>query len=117
MLNIIQVPNTSIGKQMSINPEIYRGKYFYEMVMLTSKEIGYEFEYEEYGGGLIDLPEGTAIQLHSLGHPNIYQKGENAMINFDTNVYARVKVWTEYPRNDESWATVRSEGWLPERHD
>lgn len=52
MLNIIQVPNTSIGKQMSINPEIYRGKYFYEMVKLTSKEIGYEFEYEEYKGGL-----------------------------------------------------------------
>lgn len=39
------------------------------------------------------------------------------MINFNTNVYARVKIWTEYPVNDESWATVRSEGWLPERHD
>ena len=39
------------------------------------------------------------------------------MINFNTNVYAKVKVWTEYPVNDDSWATVRSEGWLPERHD
>lgn len=72
MLNIIQVPNTSIGKQMSINPEIYRGKYFYEMVKLTSKEIGYEFEYEEYGGGLIDLPEGTVIQLQSPGQPSMH---------------------------------------------
>lgn len=72
MLNIIKVPNTSIGKQMSVNPEIYRGKYFYEMVMLTSKEIGYEFEYEEYGGSLIDLPEGTAIQLQSPGQPSMH---------------------------------------------
>lgn len=72
MLNIIQVPNTSIGKQMSINPEIYLGKYFYEMVKLISKEIGYEFEYEEYKGGLTDLPEGTAIQIQSPGQPSMH---------------------------------------------
>lgn len=72
MLNIIQVPNTSIGKQMSINSGFYLGKYFYEMVKLTSKEIGYEFEYEEYKGSLTDLPEGTAIQLQSPGQPSMH---------------------------------------------
>ena len=68
MINIIKVPNTSIGKQMSINPGFYLGKYFYEMVKLISKEIDYEFEYEEYKGGLTDLPEGTAIQIQPSMH-------------------------------------------------
>lgn len=72
MLNIIQVLDTSIGKQMSINPGFYLGKYFYEMVKLTSKEIGYEFEYEEYKCGLTDLPEGTAIQIQSPGQPSMH---------------------------------------------
>lgn len=79
MLNIIQVPNTSIGKQMSINPGFYLGKYFYEMVKLISKEIGYEFEYEEYKGSLTDLPEGTAIQLQSPGQPSMHFVGQDGL--------------------------------------
>lgn len=39
------------------------------------------------------------------------------MINFETNVYAKVKIWTEYPRNNGSWMTVRRCGWLSKRHD
>ena len=42
------------------------------MVKLISKEIGYEFEYEEYKGSLTDLPEGTAIQLQSPGQPSMH---------------------------------------------
>lgn len=88
---------------MSINPEIYRGKYFYEMVKLTSKEIGYEFEYEEYKGGLTDLPEGTAIQIQSPGQPSMHFVRQQDGLWYEITLGEYV---TSYSIESSSYVTV-----------
>lgn len=48
MLNIIQVPNTSIGKQMSLNQEFFFYTPSHEIVSLSGKEVRYIFDYKKY---------------------------------------------------------------------
>lgn len=62
-MNIIQIDNTDIGKQMSIHPEWFLGKPFVDMIRYTSIEVSTIFNFKEYTGELQDLPIGTAIQL------------------------------------------------------
>lgn len=93
MLNIIKVPNTSIGKQMYLSPEIYRGKSWCDMVMLTSKEVEYGFEYEKYDGSLSDLPEGTAIQIQAPGQSAMHfvkRGGSWCEITIDQSIESQV---------------------------
>lgn len=53
-MNIIQIDNTDIGKQMSIHPEWFLGKPFVDMIRYTSIEVSTIFNFKEYTGELQD---------------------------------------------------------------
>lgn len=72
MLNIIQVPNTSIGKQMSLNQEFFFHTPSHEIVSLSGKEVRYIFDYKKYKKRLGDLPVGTAIEVQSPCNPAMH---------------------------------------------
>lgn len=72
MLNIIQVPNTSIGKQMSLNQEFFFHTPSHEIVSLSGKEVRYIFDYKKYKKRLGDLPVGTAIEVQSPCNPALH---------------------------------------------
>ena len=62
-INIIQAPNTKIGKRLSLYPEQFLGTSYADLCTHTYMETWGDIKLKKYNGTLHDLPVGTVIQF------------------------------------------------------
>ena len=70
-INIIQAPNTDIGKQMSLHPEWFHKMSFGDLVSYIANEVTHN-NFHEYHGTIYDLPVGTTIQVQFPCSPTMH---------------------------------------------
>ena len=63
-MNIIQAPNTKIGKRLSLYPEQFLNTSYSDLSTHTYIETWGDIKLKRYNGTLHDLPVGTVIQFH-----------------------------------------------------
>ena len=63
-MNILQAPNTKIGKRLSLYPEQFLNTSYADLSAHTYIETWGDIKLKRYNGTLHDLPVGTVIQFH-----------------------------------------------------